>query len=103
MSAAALDPSGCVLVPLERLRALEALEADIPSLIAKAKDEANAERFATLRARDAANPEAHLKRNLEWKKKHRDEINAKRREQYKLKKESTAAGGAPAPKSPGDS
>jgi hypothetical protein len=55
------------------------------------------ERFAALRARDAADPGAHAKRSAEWKKKHRDEYNAKRREQYKLKKAATADAG----KSPG--
>lgn len=38
-----VDASGCVLVPLERLRALEALEAEMPARITKAKEEANAE------------------------------------------------------------
>jgi len=83
----AVDASGCVLVPLERLRALEALEAEMPSLIAKAKEEANSERFATLRARDAADPEAHTKRTMEWYNKNKEEINARRREAYKAKKE----------------
>jgi hypothetical protein len=90
-----VDASGCVLVPLERLRALEALEAEMPSLIAKAKEEANSERFATLRARDAADPEAHAKRSADWKKKHREEYNAKRREQYKQKKEAAEAAKTP--------
>jgi hypothetical protein len=62
----ASDLSGCVLVPIERLRALEALEADIPNIITKAKEEANTERFAMLRARDAADPEAHTKRTMNW-------------------------------------
>ncbi|NBW58011.1 hypothetical protein EBR43_09595 [bacterium] len=84
-----VDMSGCVLVPIERLRALEALEADIPNVIAKAKEEANAERFAALRARDLSDPAGHAKRSAEWKKAHREEYNAKRREQYKLKKDST--------------
>ena len=86
----AIDASGCVLVPIERLRALEALEADIPNLLAKAKEEAHAERLAALRARDAADPAAHVKRSTEWKKKHREEYNAKRREQYKAKKTAAA-------------
>ena len=85
-----------VSVPLERLRALEALEASLPEVIAKAKAEANAERFATLRARDAADPEAHRRRTNESRTKNREEINARRREAYKAKKEAASAGaGAP--------
>lgn len=87
----AVDVSGCVLVPIERLRALEALEAEMPARIAKAKEEAHAERFAALRARDAADPEAHTKRTMEWYNKNRDEINARRREKYKEKKAAVAA------------
>ena len=87
----AVDASGCVLVSVERLRALEALETELPALLAKAKEQANAERFASLRARDAEDPEAHKKRSAEWKKSHKDEYNAKRREQYRLKKEAATA------------
>lgn len=91
MSAAATDASGCVLVPIERLRELETLEAELPAIVAKAKEEANAERFTKLRERDKADPESHRKRNAEWKEKHREELNAKRREMYKLKKAELAA------------
>jgi len=90
-----VDASGCVLISLERLRALEALEAELPTRIAKAKKEAHAERFAALRARDAEDPEAHKKRSAEWKNKHKDEYNAKRREQYRLKKEASATTKSP--------
>lgn len=86
-----VDPSGCVLVPIERLRALEALEAEIPTIVAKAKAEANAERFAALRARDAADPVAHTKRTMNWYEKNKEEINARRREAYKQKKEAEKA------------
>ena len=81
-----------VSVPLERLRALEALEASLPDVIAKAKADANAERFATLRARDAADPEAHKRRTNESRAKHSEELNARRREAYKAKKEAKSAG-----------
>ena len=91
-SATATDLSGgFVWVAAERLRALEALEAEIPAIIAKAKEEANAERFAALRARDKEDPESHKKRSAEWREKNKEEYNAKRREQYRLKKEATAA------------
>lgn len=90
----AVDASGCVLVPLERLRTLEALEADIPNLLAKAKEEAHAERLAALRARDAANPDAHTKRTMDWYNKNKEEINARRREAYRTKKETTKTASA---------
>jgi hypothetical protein len=90
MTTAVSDISGCVLVPIERLRKLEEAVANIPTIIAKAKEEAHAERFAKLRARDKADHESHLKRNAEWRKKHKDELNAKRREQYRLQKEKAA-------------
>lgn len=86
-----VDASGCVLVPLERLRALEALEAEMPSLIAKAKEEANAERLASLRARDVADPEAHTKRSMDWYNKNKEKVNARRREAYKAKKSAETA------------
>ena len=76
-----------VLKELERLRKLE---EELPAVIELAKSEANAERFAALRARDAADPTGHAKRSAEWKRKHKEEYNAKRREQYRLKKEASA-------------
>lgn len=100
MATAISDISGCVLVPAERLRELEEAVANIPSIIAKAKEEAYNERFSMLRARDKANPEAHRRRVTEWKQRHKDELNAKRREQYKRKKE-LAANPAGVAESPG--
>lgn len=79
-----------VTISVERLKELEALEAEMPHIVARAKAEANAERFASLRARDKEDPDAHKKRSAEWKKTHREEYNAKRREQYKLKKAAAA-------------
>ncbi len=84
------DLSGNVLISAERLRELERLEAELPTIVAKDKYKAHAERFASLRARDKENPEAHKKRSTEWKKANKDEYNAKRREQYRLKKEKIA-------------
>jgi len=73
------DLSGCVLVPIERLRALEALEAKIK--------ESRNERLLLLREKEKANPEPHKKKVLENYHKNKDEINARRREAYKAKKE----------------
>lgn len=95
-----VDLSGNVLVSLERLHALEALEAGVPAMLEKAKEEANKERFSALRAKDAADPEAHRKRTKDWKATNKEAYNAKRREQYKLKKMAVnppGVGGAAAP------
>ena len=90
------DISGCVLVPLERLRALEALEAGIPEMLAKARVEANRERFDKLHAERKADPAAYSKKVLAKYHKNKEEINARRREAYKLKKETSAGAGSPA-------
>lgn len=84
-----------VYVPLERLKALEALEADLPNIIEKAKKDKDTERFRLLHEREKDNPEPHRKKVLENYHKNKEEINAKRRERYKAKKEAEkAAGGA---------
>jgi len=85
------DISGCVLVPVERLRALEALEASLPDMLARAKVEANTERLNKLHEQRKVDPEAYSKKVLEKYHKNKEEINARRREAYKAKK---AAGGA---------
>jgi hypothetical protein len=48
------DISGCVLVPLERLRALEALEEKV--------SEQRNQRLNALREKDKADPEPHKKK-----------------------------------------
>jgi Zn-dependent metalloprotease len=75
-----------VIVPLERLKQLEALEADLPNIIAKAKKDRDAERLQLLHAKQKENPEPNKKRVLKNYHKNKDEINAKRREKYKLAK-----------------
>jgi hypothetical protein len=84
------DISGCVLVPLERLRALEALEAQLPSMLAKAevdaieKDKkAKLDKLHELRKTD---PKAYSAKILKKYHENKEEINARRREQYKAKK-----------------
>ena len=84
------DISGCVLVPVERLRALEALEASLPDMLARAKAERDKERFAMLHEKEKANPEPHKKKVLENYHKNKEEINARRREAYKAKKAATS-------------
>ena len=89
MSAAA-DSSGCVLVPIDRLRALEALEAEMQSR--KTAEEHDADRFKMLRERDKAHPQAAAKRALKYYDSHKEEINARRREKRRLAKESKSPG-----------
>lgn len=79
------DVSG-VFISFERLRALEALEAEQPAIIAKAKADRDAERLRELHEKQKANPEPNKKRALANYHKNKEEINAKRREQYKAKK-----------------
>jgi hypothetical protein len=73
------DISGCVLVPLDRLRHLEALEAKV--------SEQRNQRLSALREKEKADPEPHKKKVLENYHKNKDEVNKRRREAYKLKKE----------------
>jgi hypothetical protein len=79
------DPSGSVLISLERLRALEALEAAMKTK--KTAEEHDADRFLMLRERDKANPAAVTKRTMKYYESHKNEINAKRREAYRIKRE----------------
>ena len=87
------DISGCVLVPLERLQALETLEASLPELLAKAKVDANTERLNKLHEQRKADPVAYSKKVLEKYHKNKEEINARRREAYKAKKAAVAGAG----------
>jgi hypothetical protein len=79
-----------VSIPLERLRALEALEAQLPVLIEKTKAERDRERLTVLHDKAKANPQEHSKKQLEKYHKNKEEINARRREAYRLKKETEA-------------
>jgi phosphoenolpyruvate-protein kinase (PTS system EI component) len=83
----AVDVSGYVLVPIERLRALEALEAEIPAIIAKTRAESDKERLTRLHAKAKENPKESSEKALKRYYKNKDEINARRREAYRVKKE----------------
>ena len=90
-----------VTVSADRLKALEELEAALPSLIVKAKEEAVAEdkklRLKKLNEENKKDPEAHTKRVMKHYEANKEEINAKRRAAYQAKKAAAAA----ATKSPG--
>jgi len=84
------DPSGSVLISLERLRALEALEAAMKTK--KTAEEHDADRFKMLRERDKANPAMATKRAMKYYEIHKEEINAKRREKRRIARESKIPG-----------
>jgi len=77
-----------VSIPLERLRALEALEAQLPVLLEKTKADRDKEQLTILN--ETRDPVAHSKKMLEKYHKNKEEINARRREAYRLKKEAEA-------------
>lgn len=92
--AADAPPAGMVMISAERLAELVKTEARF-----KAKAHANIE---SLREKYTPPPEVHAKRMLEKYHKNKEEINARRRERYRLKKEAAkAAGGAAGPNPPG--
>jgi hypothetical protein len=95
------DVSGFVLVSAERLKALEELETSLPKIIENAKNEYDTEkkkeRLKKLHQLNAENPEIHAKKMLEKYHKNKEEINAKRREAYRLKKEAAAKAAAADP------
>jgi len=83
-----------VTVAADRLKALEELEASLPSLIAKAKEEAVAEAKKTaltkLHDKQKADPKAHSSAVLKKYHENKEEINAKRRAAYQAKKAAAA-------------
>ena len=83
-----------VTVAADRLKALEELEASLPALIAKAKEEAVAEdkkaRLKKLNEENKKDPEAHVKRVMKHYEANKEEINAKRRAAYQAKKAAAA-------------
>ncbi len=83
-----------VLVSKAELERLRKLETDMPVMLEKAKEEEQKEALVRLHQRDKENPEGARKRALKRYNRNKDEINAKRREAYKAKKEAlkTAAG-----------
>ena len=90
------DPANeVVTVSAARLRELEALEASLPALLEKTKAERDKERLTILHEKQKANPEPNKQRTLANYHKNKEEINARRREAYKLKKEAKGAATAP--------
>jgi chromosomal replication initiation ATPase DnaA len=79
-----------VTISESRLRELEAIEAEMSKR--KTVEEYDAERFKMLREKDKANPENVKKRVLKYYETHKDEINARRREQRRLAREAETPG-----------
>lgn len=83
-----------VTVSAARLRELEALEASIPELLKKKEEEAIEKvkrgRLDMLTASRKADPKAFSEKVLKKYHENKEEINAKRREAYRLKKEAQA-------------
>jgi hypothetical protein len=83
------DSSGIkfVSISLDRLKHLEYLESKIPEMIDEAIKEYKNNNLRKLHEHDKLHPEAINLRVKRYVEKHRDEINAKRREKRRLEKE----------------
>jgi hypothetical protein len=77
---------GPVLISLERLRELEAIEASIPARIEQAILEHKKNNLRKLHEKDKNNPENVNLRVKRYAERHREELNLRRREKRRLKK-----------------
>jgi hypothetical protein len=75
-----MESSSYTTISVDRLRELEMLEASIPKIIDDAILEYKKTNLKKLHERDKANPEAINKRVKRYFERHREEINARRRE-----------------------
>lgn len=76
-----------VLVSEEELERLRRLEADLPAIVEKVRNETTKERFKDLQSKDT--PEKVRDRANKYYMLHKEEINAKRREKRKQQKETS--------------
>jgi hypothetical protein len=76
-----------ITIPKDEYEELLKLKADLPAMLEKAKEDEQKEALVRLHQRDKENPEGARKRALKRYNRNKDEINAKRREAYKAKKE----------------
>lgn len=83
-------PEQMVEISIERLRRLEQLEASIPQLVEAAIKQYKQEKLKSLHEKDKQNPTAANMRARRYAEKHRDEINARRREKRRMAKETVA-------------
>lgn len=75
-----------VTISKAELKELRKLKEDLPILLEKAKEEERKDALHRLHQRDKENPEIARKRAMKRYTLNKEEINAKRREAYKLKK-----------------
>ena len=75
-----------VLISVERLRELEAIEASIPKLIEQAILEHKKNNLRKLHEKDKSHPENVNLRVKRYAERHREELNQRRREKRRLKK-----------------
>jgi hypothetical protein len=80
-----------ITIPKEEYEELLKLKTDLPAMLEKAKEDEQKEALVRLHQRDKENPEGARKRALKRYNRNKDEINAKRREAYKAKKEALKA------------
>jgi hypothetical protein len=85
-----------VLVAKAELEELRKLKEELPAIIEKAKAEGGMDRLKVLNQKNKENPEEHRRKSKERYALKKDQILAKRREAYRLKKETKA-------QTPGDS
>jgi hypothetical protein len=90
----ALENNHRIAIRPSRLKELQELESSMPELIEKALVEMNQKKLAALREKDKSNPEAVKARVKKYNERHREEINARRREQWASKKAATPSSGS---------
>ena len=99
-SATATDVSGVfVWVAKEYLRELEKIKEELPALIEAGIIDATRKRLESLHEKRKSDPKTYADKALKKYHKNKEDINARRRELYKLKKE--AAKSSADPKLPG--
>lgn len=84
-----------ILVPEEDWIRLKKLEADLPSIIDRVRNETTKERLASLHQKQKENPEKHREQSKKRYELKKEEIKAKRREAYRLKKEAKLVANSP--------
>jgi hypothetical protein len=84
--------SEMVLVSKAELERLRKLEEELPTVVEKVKQERDKERLKELSQHHKENPEEHRQKVLKRYHKNKEEINAKRREAYKKRKENEKVG-----------
>ncbi len=76
-----------VIISKQEYERLQKLEADLPAMLDKIRNETTKERLEALTQRHKENPEKHREQSKKRYELKKEEILAKRREAYRLKKE----------------